>query len=241
MNEGESRGEFTIGVRHYCRNPKCRTKLPTPIANTREAFCPDKTCRERFYRLRCYVCEEKKPGRLDAHTCGRRKCKNALRTLVIPNSPRRVEIASGNSIESGLPERGKDPPGWRIVAGELSPDQFHCATVPDGPLREGKPRWAGGSFERIEAENRRTLKAANDKALIQPRHMPVNIGYLPNYRVLKNNNGSDAGKHPDPVIPGFGYDRHAARKCGERAKVPLPDDLSIPDFLARPNLRFTRR
>jgi hypothetical protein len=69
-------------MRHYCRNPKCRSKLKTPVSNSREAFCSDTTCKQRFYRLRCYVCGEKKKGRLDAHTCGRRKCKNAIRSLV---------------------------------------------------------------------------------------------------------------------------------------------------------------
>ena len=105
---GSLRGEFTTEVRHYCRNPKCRTKLPTPIANTREAFCT-RGCRDRFYRLRCYVCEEKKPGRLDAHTCGRRKCKNALRTLGTPNYTRRVEIASGNPINRAFPSGSENP------------------------------------------------------------------------------------------------------------------------------------
>src|SRR4029077_621101 len=127
-------------MRRMCRNPKCRSKLTTPVTNPREAFCSlaPNGCRERFYRLRCYVCEEKKPGRLDAHTCGRRKCKNALQTLGTLSTTGRVEIASADPIKPGLPERGKAPPGWKIIAGELSPQAFHCATVPDGPLRDGK-------------------------------------------------------------------------------------------------------
>ena len=31
--------EFATEVRHYCRNPKCRSKLPKPVSNEREAFC----------------------------------------------------------------------------------------------------------------------------------------------------------------------------------------------------------
>jgi hypothetical protein len=31
--------EFKIETRHYCRNPKCRSKLTTPVVNPREAFC----------------------------------------------------------------------------------------------------------------------------------------------------------------------------------------------------------
>jgi hypothetical protein len=31
--------EFAIEVRHYCRNPKCRSKLKSAVSNPREAFC----------------------------------------------------------------------------------------------------------------------------------------------------------------------------------------------------------
>ena len=31
--------EFAAETRHYCRNPKCRSKLPKPVSNEREAFC----------------------------------------------------------------------------------------------------------------------------------------------------------------------------------------------------------
>jgi hypothetical protein len=234
--------EFVAEYRHYCRNPKCRTKLPTPISNPREAFCPETSCRERFYRLRCYACEEKKPGRLDAHTCGRRKCKNALRQIGTPADSRRVEIASGNAIESSLPEGPKSRlDKWRVLAGEIGENALHCATVPDGEIVDGVPTWDGGSFERIEAQNRRLLKAhfakAGERAAIQRQHMPLNIqgGYRPNYRVLKLNDGTDAGQRslPDPIIPGFGYDRQPELKPQPRTSPQLPDDLTIPDFLRR--------
>jgi hypothetical protein len=111
--------EFTeTAPRHYCRNPKCRSKLKTPVSNSKEAFCPTTSCRERFYRIRCYVCEEKKPGRLDAHTCGRRKCRNAMREIEGHPSARRVEIAIRKPIKSGLRERPKIDQGidWAISA-----------------------------------------------------------------------------------------------------------------------------
>jgi hypothetical protein len=32
--------EFVVEkVRHYCRNPRCRSKLAAPVSNPREAFC----------------------------------------------------------------------------------------------------------------------------------------------------------------------------------------------------------
>jgi hypothetical protein len=111
--------EFTeTAPRHYCRNPKCRSKLKTPVSNSKEAFCPTTSCRDRFYRLRCYVCEEKKSGRLDAHTCGRRKCKNALRLIGPPKDSRHVEIAIRKPIKSSLPERPKIDRGidWATAA-----------------------------------------------------------------------------------------------------------------------------
>jgi hypothetical protein len=94
--------------RHYCRNPKCRTKLPAPVSNPKEAFCPNTTCKQRFYRLRCYVCEEKKTGRLDAHTCGRRKCKNALRRI---RTPPPTATSCGGKLISARPNVVPTPRG----------------------------------------------------------------------------------------------------------------------------------
>ena len=48
--------EFKQELGHYCRNPKCRSKLPEPVANEREAFCA-RGCHSGFYRKRCLVCE----------------------------------------------------------------------------------------------------------------------------------------------------------------------------------------
>jgi hypothetical protein len=71
--------EFTeTAMRKMCRNPKCRSKLPTPVSNEREAFCT-RGCHTQFYRTRCLICE----GHLERKTerqliCGKRKCRNAL-------------------------------------------------------------------------------------------------------------------------------------------------------------------
>jgi hypothetical protein len=46
----------SVGLRHYCRNLKCRSKLPEPVENERRAFCT-RGCHESFYRNRCRVCE----------------------------------------------------------------------------------------------------------------------------------------------------------------------------------------
>jgi hypothetical protein len=48
--------DFIAETRHYCRNPRCRSKLPAPVANPREAYCV-RGCFNSFYLHRCIVCE----------------------------------------------------------------------------------------------------------------------------------------------------------------------------------------
>ena len=43
-------------MRSMCRNPRCRSKLPSPVSNPRDAFCT-RGCHMAFYRKRCLVCE----------------------------------------------------------------------------------------------------------------------------------------------------------------------------------------
>jgi hypothetical protein len=71
--------DFAVELRHYCRNPKCRMKLPKPADNPREAFCT-RGCHGSFYLHRCLVCE----GRLvrknaTQKVCRKSKCRNAFR------------------------------------------------------------------------------------------------------------------------------------------------------------------
>jgi hypothetical protein len=65
-------------LRHYCRNPKCRSKLRTPVADPREAFCT-KGCYTSFYRQRCRVCEEliAQPKHGVRAICNKAKCRDA--------------------------------------------------------------------------------------------------------------------------------------------------------------------
>jgi hypothetical protein len=72
--------EFAVELRHRCRNPKCRCKLPMPIANEREAFCA-RGCHRSFYRKRCLVCEGpiEQPKRGTRLICNKAKCRNAWR------------------------------------------------------------------------------------------------------------------------------------------------------------------
>jgi len=93
-------------LRHYCRNPRCRSKLPTPVESEHHAFCT-RGCVESFYRSRCRVCERRLDidpmtgAKLSANNrryCGRKcrlKARDPLRSA--PDSlPRRVGSRSAH-------------------------------------------------------------------------------------------------------------------------------------------------
>ena len=64
--------------------------------------------------------------------------------------------ASRSARKSHVPD-GQKPDRWHIVADPpLTPNQLHCATVPDG----SDCQWKGAEYERLEAKNRTALKAA---------------------------------------------------------------------------------
>jgi len=48
---------MSVALRHRCRNPRCRLKLPAPVENEHHAFCTP-GCHAQFYRSRCLVCED---------------------------------------------------------------------------------------------------------------------------------------------------------------------------------------
>ena len=202
--------EFATEVRHYCRNPKCRSKLKAPIANTREAFCSPRVSRALLSAsLLCLRGEKDRPARcpyLRAH-----KCKNAIRSLKRSKDTRCVEIGVGNPIKSGLPEADKYGRAWKVVAGEISPNAFHCATVSDGP----DCQWKGGEFERV-AKNRAALKAADEAAA---------NGYFtdPDWHAVVSPDGVKC------FVTSFVAPARRARALPH----PLTADLSIPEFLRR--------
>jgi hypothetical protein len=71
---------MNIPLRHRCRNPRCRLKLPAPVENEHHAFCTP-GCHASFYRSRCLVCEEsmtRKRGR-QLFKSGHRVCQSDYR------------------------------------------------------------------------------------------------------------------------------------------------------------------
>ena len=121
---------FTQELRHYCRNPRCRMKLPQPITNPREAFCC-RGCYQGFYRFRCLICEEPMERKSERkQICGKVKCNSALAAV---EKEKGTAPLLGRWTTIKTPEnKGLLKPTWRVVAAPpegISANAFHCATV----------------------------------------------------------------------------------------------------------------
>jgi hypothetical protein len=81
-------------LRHRCRNPRCRMKLPVPVENEHHAFC-SRGCYGSFYRNRCRVCER------DLRKAGKRG--DAGRVYCRPPANCRQEAARWPEKYSGVP------------------------------------------------------------------------------------------------------------------------------------------
>jgi hypothetical protein len=128
--------EFVEDLRHYCRNPKCRTRLPEPVSNPREAFCT-RGCCSSFYLHRCLICEgpiERK--REDQKVCRKAKYYRAWRTghcigRYLPSSSAKLASKIPDFIDPKQPLE-PDRAGHIIAGPQLTLSQFHCALVGTG-------------------------------------------------------------------------------------------------------------
>jgi hypothetical protein len=207
--------DFANDLRHRCRNPKCRMKLPAPVSNKREVFCC-RTCYEIFYRRRCRVCEcsIEQPKRGRRIICKKAACRNAWNAksgfgrYLLSSDARITQKATDftGSKQPSEPDRG-----WRTIAGPaLTPSQFHCALV-----------GAGAAVEAVRRSNARYWREANAAAearcLIKHDSAPVNVagGYrFPDGRAIDLRPTALFASEPHVVVTG--------------------DGLDIPDFLRRP-------
>lgn len=228
-------------LRHYCRNPKCRSKLGSPVENERDAFCC-RGCHGSFYRHRCLACEREMPRNAEHQkVCHRADCKEKWRQkTIISRFVGRTSTPDGNPLENplkpgvktGLKPRSDPGRPWHRVAGpSLSPRTFAAAVVsdviPDGP--DGQ--WVGGSFERIEAENRKRLKEHLAKlakdCLYQRDTPPTNL--LGGYKFPGAPTAADLDlAKSTATVP----DKIAAETA--RLIATIPANLSILNFLKRP-------
>ena len=130
---GGNMTEFTQTLRQYCRNPRCRSKLPSPASDPRKAFCT-RGCHSSFYLKRCVVCEAPfTKTRANQEVCRKVRCRRAFREAkerfrYYPTSAAFEASKSPDFIGSKPPPASDRP--WRIVAGpELSRLALHCAIV----------------------------------------------------------------------------------------------------------------
>jgi hypothetical protein len=150
--------EFTQTLRHYCRNPRCRSKLPSPASDPHKAFCT-RGCHSSFYLKRCLVCENNKPAGSTARRklCRRPKCegryrKNNAHYSFLGADTAFAANASRNPIKSGIKSAGLDDRPWHIVAGpKISAGVYHCAAQPlDADT--GNRIYAANNWDRIRRQ-----------------------------------------------------------------------------------------
>jgi hypothetical protein len=240
--------EFQQDLRHRCRNPRCRSKLPAPVSNPREAFCA-RGCHSSFYLHRCLVCEGPLERKNETQkVCRKSKCRSTFRRgfdggRYRPSSSARDGEKTLDSIDSKPPPKADRP--WFIVAGPpLTPSQLHCATVPDGPNLgpDGLPTWEGGSFQRIEAQNSRLLERHIASEQTEP---PAGVPYnscaacsreddLVDHKVTRDGWITFCRSCRTKYLLGRQVERLERQAQYAELMAQIPDDLSIPDFLLRP-------
>ena len=199
--------------RHMCRNPRCRSRLPEPVSNPREAFCA-RGCHTQFYRKRCIACEQPMERKRESQQlCGRRKCKSQYRTLKAYRMLGRYHPsshaldASRNPTKLGIFSLLKTDRSWRQVAGPTVDVRF--ATI-----------WADDAVKHANRTNRKYWSGAGESAEIQRHHAPVNIvgGF----------------KWPNAPAVDLGIRPHVSAEPHRPSPSPTEDDpLAIPQFLIR--------
>jgi hypothetical protein len=122
-------------TRHYCRNPRCRMKLPVPVENGHHAFCTP-GCHTSFYRSRCLVCEDPMRRRREGQRIksGHGKCSAEYRRF-----PRVYD----------LPQRSDVP---MVGISNVSLAEAHFTGTFSGPIGErphhrGLRHWSWSSDE----------------------------------------------------------------------------------------------
>jgi hypothetical protein len=149
--------EFTQTLRHYCRNPRCRSKLPSPASDPLKAFCT-RGCHSSFYLKRCVVCEKpiEQPIRGGRRlVCKKAKCRSAFQDR---NGGRGYQASfSTESIQEvpdfiGAKKPLKPDRPYYIVAGPvISANVYHCASLALDPDRARRVD-AANDWRRIKRE-----------------------------------------------------------------------------------------
>ena len=129
-------------VRHYCRNPRCRSKLKVPVENEHHAFCTP-GCHTSFYRSRCLVCEDQMRRKSDRQRfgSGHRTCQSEYRRFphvyelwsrLLPDRSARLSHQRHRWLQ--IPA-GTSMPGWRAMK-ETSREHRPYRRASDAPLEQ---------------------------------------------------------------------------------------------------------
>jgi hypothetical protein len=179
-------------LRHYCRNPRCRSKLQEPVGNPRNAFCC-RGCYANYFRIRCFVCEQPFTRSNEAQfLCSRRKCRAEWRrdpeqflgnwggAPSAPRTPVKPGKSGGNgaarypgsdfvihphksAANTGIKTRPETGRAWRQIAGPpADPVSVRLATIGTDQIHR-------------QEERQRALVERNSGAIIQRHHQPVNV------------------------------------------------------------------
>jgi hypothetical protein len=237
-------------AKHYCRNLRCRSKLPAPVENEHRAFCT-RGCFESFYRSRCLVCEEPMRRKVESQRfgSGHAKCRAERRRFPhVYDWPERLKAAQtsegspaargrGRSAHfTGLKTRGladrpsRDlglPRGWRW---ETPTDwQEHLLLDRDGKLVARL--WLVGERWYLLRRRATPLQSSPDPQAAKKIAAGVALAALP-IDAATAANVERANTNARPYLPrrpraGTTYDFKIKR--AEAAGDPGP----IPDFLNR--------
>ena len=150
--------EFTQTLRHYCRNPRCRSKLPLPASDPRKAFCTH-GCHSSFYLKRCIVCENDKPAGSTARRklCRRPKCEGRYRKNSAHYSFLGADTTSAANVPRSAQSTGiksadfDDRPRYIVAGSKISACVYHCAAQPLDADTANRI-YAANSWDRIRRE-----------------------------------------------------------------------------------------
>ena len=166
--------EFVTEVRHYCRNPKCRSKLPKRVSNEGEAFCA-RGCHTAFYRKRCLVCEGPiERNRDDQKICRKAKCRSAWRARTgfgryIASS--NAKLPSKKPVNKGPKEAPKRDPrslSWHVAAGPPEGISANAPLCPMAPTASGKAANTSASKPRTAQLSRQPMRPRSKPMATSP-------------------------------------------------------------------------
>jgi hypothetical protein len=244
-------------LRHFCRNPRCRLKLPEPVENSHAAFCT-KGCWLQYHRKRCCVCErpiEQPKGGGERRLCKRRVCRLELDKwpavyLPFGQSIQKQETASRNAGKTAFSSpRSLRRAHWQRIAGEDEDYDLNGKGKMVARIRQEGAHWWVAAPRSLPDPPLETLDNARRRALSMalmampsplPDPNPRLIAQVRRERELYPWRFSDAGERNARAHGAPGK----SPLCEPLPAVPAPgivpaavpdadDPLAVPEFLIR--------